>query len=307
VRTGEWARLLYGGGTGTVDLINRVGVVIPTESTDLGGDASRLESLGFGHAFLPHDSPTPILLALGATRRLRLLTTTGIIEWLQAEGQLPDASLGRLEAADSDEQPLPVDTADATATRAAIARRLASRRLVTVDLTGPLGPASHKLALDVLTHGLPGRSTTRLHAEDLTVGQTFDLGEHQLTEEDIVSFAQRFDPLDFHIDPQLAAATPIGVLCASGVHTQAILQRLNARGFLRSLAVVAGRGMLGMRLPKPVTPGLVLRGATEIIDVDLRPSGRAVVTIRSTLHGAGDLLLEHTGEIVVLQRDPASP
>jgi acyl dehydratase len=51
-----------------------------------------------------------------------------------------------------------------------------------------------------------------------------------------------------------------------------------------------------------VTPGLVLRGTTEIIDVRLRASSRTIVTVRPTLHASGNLVLEQAGEIVVQQR-----
>jgi len=288
-----------------VEVIGRVGVVIPAGSSDPAGDARRLESLGFGHALLSHGS-VPVLLALGATRRLRLLTSTAVLGNLRSLVGLPQESLGRLGAQAADDRPLPVDPADVASSRAAIADGLSARPYLTVDVAGPHRPAVNKLALDVLTWGLPGRPPAVLCAEDLVVGQTFDLGEHQVTEDDIVSFAERFDPLDFHLDPHLASASPIGVLCASGVHTQAVMQRLSARGFHRSVAVIAGRGMLGLRLPKPVTPGIVLRGATEIIGVRLRVSGRAIVTVRSTLRAADELMLEQTGELVVRQRHAAS-
>ncbi|MFV2179675.1 hypothetical protein ACFHW3_42010, partial [Actinomadura sp. LOL_011] len=219
-----------------MDVIDRVGVVIPTEADDPAGDARRLESLGFGHAVLPHDSVTPILLALGATRRLRILpVAAGMTNRLGAMDDLPQASLERLAEPDANDRPLLVDPADVLSARASISRSLINRPRLTVGLTGPHASAVRELALDVLADCPAGPSTSLLYAEDLTVGQTFDLGEHQLTEDDIVSFAERFDPLDFHIDPHLATASPLGILCASGVHTQAVMQRLSARGLHRAL------------------------------------------------------------------------
>ena len=60
--------------------------------------------------------------------------------------------------------------------------------------------------------------------------------------------------------------------------------------------------MLGMQLHMPVVPGMALTGRTEITDVRLRPTGRAVVTIRSTLRHAEQPVLELQGELVVEQR-----
>lgn len=152
---------------------------------------------------------------------------------------------------------------------------------------------------------LAGIPATRIwYAEDLSAGDCFDLGESTVSEDDIIAFGERWDPLDFHTDSSLARSSPLGVLCASGVHTQAILQRLAARALHRRIAVVAGRRMLGMRLWAPVTAGMRLRGRTEVVSVDLRPNERALVVVRSTLTNDDTPILEQTGELVI-QRRPA--
>lgn len=282
-----------------MELIARVGVLIPAQSPDTGADARRLESLGFRHALLPHAEPAVVLMALGATRSLRLMTGGETLAVLRSARGVPSHVLERVDIHDAADQPLWIDPTDAEGARAEIADALSTRATLTADVAGPHRRGVRALALDVLSADRAGGPRRILYAEDLTIGQVFELGEHQLSEDDIVSFAERFDPLDFHIDPDLASASPLGVLCASGVHTQAIMQRLSARGLHRRLAVIAGRAMLGMRLWKPVTPGMSLRGSTEILDIQLRSNGRALVTVRSTLHASGELVLEQTGELVV--------
>jgi acyl dehydratase len=286
-----------------VAMIERVGVVLPADSPDPAADAHRLESLGFAHAALLGHTPAGTVLALGATRTLRFLTDLAPAAGSGAIAQLPQAFRERIADLGEGWAPLLLDPTDLPAATALIAQALTESTQVTLDLTSrPHAHAVHTVALDVLTDGLPGRATQPLYADDLTAGQTFALGQYRITDDDITEFAERFDPLDLHLDTDRASHTALGVLCASGIHTQAIMQRLNARGFHRSLAIVAGRAGLGLRVPKPVTPGMVLTGATEIVDVRLRPTGRAVVTIRSTLTADGELLLEQTGEIVVQQR-----
>lgn len=282
-----------------MELIDRVGVVIPGGSTDPAADARRLEALGFRHALLPHETPAAVLMALGATRTLRLVTGAETFDLTCSTPSMPTGALDRLAIHDVSDKPLTIDPTDVCRARTEIAGRLGAPGNVTVDVVGPHTSGVHALALRVLAPDLPGRTAPVVYAEDLAVGQVFDLGDYPLTQDEIVSFAERFDPLDFHIDPDLASASPLGLLCASGVHTQAIMQRLSARGLHRRLAVVAGRGMLGMRLWKPVTPGLTLHGSTEVLDVQMRTNGRAIVTVRSTLHASGDLVLEQTGELVV--------
>jgi len=40
--------------------------------------------------------------------------------------------------------------------------------------------------------------------EDFHIGDTFDLGPLTVTAEEIIAFANQFDPQHFNIDPQLA-------------------------------------------------------------------------------------------------------
>jgi acyl dehydratase len=142
-----------------------------------------------------------------------------------------------------------------------------------------------------------------LCAEDLVVGSFFDLGTWDVTLDDIVEFARRWDPLPMHVDVGSAAAGPFGEIIASGIHTMAIMQRLNVEGFLGRVAIIAGRSMSDVRLTKPVMPGSRLRGRQTIDAVLRRPSGRALVTTTSTLvDQTGALVLSMTGDSVVAQR-----
>jgi acyl dehydratase len=286
-------------------LIARVGVVVPADSLDPVADVRRLESLGFEHAALPGASPASALLALGGTRSLRLLVDRADSDTVSALNRLARGYRNRLQPDSSDGSRLVLrrdDLDDAVQARAAIQRSLTGAGPVTIELSGaPHARLVRTLALEVLTDGLPGQIGPVRYADDLQVGEVFHLGEHTLSEDDIIAFAERWDPLDFHTDAALAHASPLGVLCASGMQTQAVMQRLGARGLHRNLAVVAGRGMLGMQLWQPVLPGMPLTGQAEVTDVKPRPSGRAVVTVRYTLAHQGSPVLEQTGELIVEQ------
>lgn len=294
------ARLSHGGEPGA-----SVGVVIPAGSPDPAGDARRLESLGFGHAALPGSSTARVLLALGATRSLRLLADQVALP-LDLPG-LASSYRRRIQPWPDSGAILRLDLSDPASARAALHAHIGGAGAdLTVELTGgPQPRLVRTLALDVLAGGLPGRTDSVLYAEDLAEGDEFDLGEFLVTEDDILAFAEKWDPLDFHTDAELAVSSPLGVLCASGIHTQAIMQRLSARTFHRSLAIVAGRAMHGMRLRAPVTAGMRLQGRTQIIGIRHRSNGRAVVTVRSTLSSGDEPILEQTGEMLVQQRHSA--
>ena len=56
----------------------------------------------------------------------------------------------------------------------------------------------------------------RVSFEDMVVGTTIEVGKHTFTREEIVEFAQKFDPQPFHLDEAAAAESPFRGLVASG-------------------------------------------------------------------------------------------
>ena len=57
---------------------------------------------------------------------------------------------------------------------------------------------------------------TREHFEDVTVGETHEFGSRDVTHEEIVGFADRYDPQPFHTDRAAAEDSMFGGLIASG-------------------------------------------------------------------------------------------
>jgi acyl dehydratase len=101
--------------------------------------------------------------------------------------------------------------------------------------------------------------------EDFTVGETTELGTVDVSREEIVEFAQRYDPQPFHVDPEAAAAGPFGGLIASGWHTCALMMRLFAREYLSPVSSLGSPGVDELRWVAPVRPGdeLTLRTTVE--------------------------------------------
>lgn len=95
--------------------------------------------------------------------------------------------------------------------------------------------------------------------EDFTVGRIWNHGFHTVSEAEIMSFAALYDPLPMHLDPILARESPLGVFCASGIHTLAIAQRALCDAVLKNTHVIAGGGIDRVRMCAPVVPGDVLR------------------------------------------------
>jgi acyl dehydratase len=99
------------------------------------------------------------------------------------------------------------------------------------------------------------RPDGRLHFEDFPVGEVFEYGSYTVTAEEIIAFAQEFDPQPFHLSEEGGAASLLGGLCASGWHVCAILMRLMVDGYFGRTASMGSTGVDEMKWIKPVYAG----------------------------------------------------
>ncbi|MBZ5735331.1 hypothetical protein K8Z61_12575 [Nocardioides sp. TRM66260-LWL] len=151
--------------------------------------------------------------------------------------------------------------------------------------------------LDAVTGGL-------LHAEDLRPHDFLELGSVSTTEEEIVEFARRFDPLPIHVDVEAATAGHFGGVIASAAHTLALYSSLASRRFIPRLALVAGKGIDSLRLPAPVRPATRLDASIAISEIRMRPErGTADVRCAATMTDEhGDVVLAFEAIQVVRRR-----
>lgn len=110
--------------------------------------------------------------------------------------------------------------------------------------------------------------------EDFASGDEAELGRYEVTREEIVEFARRYDPQPFHVDEEAAAAGPFEGLAASGWHTAAIFMRLFVDGILNDSASMGSPGIEDLRWTAPVRPGDVLTARVRVVET--YPSERRV-------------------------------
>ncbi|MDP2409128.1 MAG: MaoC family dehydratase [Pseudolabrys sp.] len=130
---------------------------------------------------------------------------------------------------------------------------------------------------------------------EIQIGDTYALGRHTFTADEIRAFARRFDPQLFHLDEEAAAASHFGALCASGWHTAAVWMRLyvdHRRGMIEA-AQAAGLpipalgpavGFRELKWIKPVYVGDTIEYTSVVTDKrtsNSRP-GSGLLTITST-------------------------
>jgi acyl dehydratase len=130
--------------------------------------------------------------------------------------------------------------------------------------------------------------------EDFRVGETTELGEVEVSREEMLEFAQRFDPQPFHVDEDAAAASPFGGLIASGWHTAALFMGLFVRAILLDSASMGSPGVEELRWTAPVRPGDRLTARVTVTDVQpssVRPDRGTVFTESEVLNQDGVVVL----------------
>ena len=103
--------------------------------------------------------------------------------------------------------------------------------------------------------------------EDIAVGTRASFGRYAVTREEVIAFAQAYDPQPFHLDDAAAAATHFGRLSASGWHTCAMTMRMLVENMKNNRQAGLGSpGIDELRWLRPVFPGDVLRCETEVLE-----------------------------------------
>ena len=131
--------------------------------------------------------------------------------------------------------------------------------------------------------------------ERVQVGDSYAVGRHTFTADDIKGFAKRFDPQLFHVDEAAAEASHFGALCASGWHTAVAWMRLMVDYRRRDIEAARARGepvavigpALGFRdlkWLKPVYAGDTIEYMSEVTETRVSSSrpGSGLLSIRTT-------------------------
>ncbi|MBI5252744.1 MAG: MaoC family dehydratase [Desulfomonile tiedjei] len=102
--------------------------------------------------------------------------------------------------------------------------------------------------------------------EDYVTGAVHECGSIAVDEEEIITFARRFDPQPFHTIPEAAAQSAFGGLIASGWHTASLMMRLFVDHYLSGVASLSSPGVDELRWLKPVRPGDTLLLRVTVIE-----------------------------------------
>ncbi|MFP3947545.1 MAG: MaoC family dehydratase [Gemmatimonadota bacterium] len=145
--------------------------------------------------------------------------------------------------------------------------------------------------------------------EDFHPGKEIDLGEYEVTRDEILEFARRYDPQPFHTDEEAARESIYGGLIASGWHTCAMMMRLLCEAVLSDAASLGSPGVESVRWLEPVRPGDTLRARMRIVETRASRSkpDRGIIKSRWVVENQdGDTVMTMEGIGMYRRREPAS-
>lgn len=107
---------------------------------------------------------------------------------------------------------------------------------------------------------------SEIYYEDISVGDTHKFGSYTVGKEEIITFAEQYDPQPFHVDEEAAKESVFGGLIASGLQTVGIGQRMMVKNILLDSNVRGALGVDNLRWKQPVRPGDTLSVRSEVIE-----------------------------------------
>jgi acyl dehydratase len=148
--------------------------------------------------------------------------------------------------------------------------------------------------------------------EDFDKGQVIEGEPITVTRDELVGFAQRFDPQPFHLDEGAAGATFIGRLIGSGWQTASFGMRLLHRDAFRGQTSMGSPGVEELRWLRPVLPGDSLRARIVVEETRISASkpDRGFVRFLMTLLGPRDeRVMSQAFSVIFARRDgkPSTP
>jgi acyl dehydratase len=142
------------------------------------------------------------------------------------------------------------------------------------------------------------------HFEDYVEGQMLEFGRAEVTADEIIAFATRYDPQAFHLSDEGGRATPYGGLIASGWMTAGLTMRMMVDHIV-SRHGLGSPGIDELRWLKPVRPGDTLRARVTVLSARRSASkpDRGIVRQQiETLNQRDEVVLSWLGNLIVRAR-----
>jgi acyl dehydratase len=143
--------------------------------------------------------------------------------------------------------------------------------------------------------------------EDLEIGYASTIGRYEVTREEVIEFAKKYDPQPFHLSDEAAAKTHFGRLAASGWHTCAMTMAVIARHVNETKQAGLGSpGVDELRWLRPVYPGDTLIVTSKLVEKTPSRSKPEIGSFRSEVRVTNqhDVPVLRFTSIVLIRRRP---
>jgi len=145
-----------------------------------------------------------------------------------------------------------------------------------------------------------------IYFEDLQVGAETEFGSYDVTRDEVIEFASKYDPQPFHLSDEAAAKTHFGRLAASGWHTAAMTMAVIARRVVdQKQAGLGSPGIDELRWKKPVYPGDTLHVRGTILEKTpsrSRPDMGSFRTQTTVTNQDGDVVMTFISIVLIRRR-----
>ena len=148
-----------------------------------------------------------------------------------------------------------------------------------------------------------------IYFEDLQVGAETKFGSYEVTREEVLEFARKYDPQPFHLSDEEAAKTHFGRLAASGWHTCAMTMAVLARYSVKhAQAGLGSPGIDDLRWRRPVYPGDRLQVRGHLLEKTPSRSRPEMGSFRTQtiVSNQNDEVVMTFVSIVLIRRRPSS-
>ncbi len=119
--------------------------------------------------------------------------------------------------------------------------------------------------------------------ESFEIGQVQTFGAYEVTKEEVIEFASKYDAQFFHLDEEAAKHSLFGGLCASGWHTCAMTMAMMVENMDKAGRSLGSPGIDSLRWLKPVYPGDVLSVRVEVISLHPSKSRPEIGIVKNTV------------------------
>lgn len=137
--------------------------------------------------------------------------------------------------------------------------------------------------------------------DEIEIGEALELGQHTFTRDEIIRFAEQYDPQPFHLSEEAAAGTHFGRLCASGWHTASVFMKLWVARHKELVAEMLANGVTPARMGP--SPGFEDLKWIKPVFVDDTLRYRRIVTGKTKSRSRPEWGLIHSDMLAVNQDD----